>query len=75
MQENTAASVREFVWQWQRGAQMTQPTELERAMAAWPQERPVQGRRPWREAIGRGLIALAVQLAPNVLVAGAAVAR
>jgi hypothetical protein len=75
MRENTAASVQEFMWQWQRSAQVTQPTEVERAMAAWRQERSAHGPRQWREMIARGLMVLAAQLAPKVAVEGAAVAR
>jgi hypothetical protein len=53
MRDSKAASVQEFVWQWQRSAQMTQPTEVERAIATWRQERPAHGRRPWRETVAR----------------------
>jgi hypothetical protein len=62
MRENTAASVQEFVWQWQRSAQVTQPTEVERAIIAWRQERGADRRGRWRGAVAQVLVALAVRL-------------
>jgi hypothetical protein len=75
MKEDKAASVQEFAWQWQRTRPVAQPTEVEQAMAAWRQQRSVQGRRTWRETIARGLLVLAAQLAPTVAVDGAAAAQ
>lgn len=68
MYENTAASVQEFVWQWQKSAQMTQPTEVERAMAVWRQERAARRTGQWRGAVAGALIALASRIAPTVTV-------
>lgn len=70
MRENTAASVQEFVWQWERRARMTKPTEAEQAINVWREQQTAGCRRLYRAAIAKALVALATRIAPPKPVTG-----
>jgi hypothetical protein len=62
MYENSAATMREMAGQWERAARLTQPTEVERAITEWRQERVAERRGRWRGVIAKALKALAARL-------------
>lgn len=70
MRENTAASVQELVWQWERAARMTKPTEAEQAIMAWREQRTARHPRLYRAAIAKALVALAARIAPPMSATG-----
>ena len=68
MYENSAAKVMEMTQQWERGARITKPTEVEQAAMAWRAQRAMRRTPPYRAAIAKMLLALATRIAPTVAV-------